>query len=99
MSKYGQAAVKAVELINSKVVESPIKAWERSTAELFGSGSWGQKKVCPKNAFLGLCEEGLVKNIPRGIYNSRETSKNKDYAINAVNIVREHPNLLNDINK
>jgi hypothetical protein len=51
MSKYGQAAVKAVELINSKVVESPIKAWERSTAELFGSGSWGQKKGCPKKCF------------------------------------------------
>jgi hypothetical protein len=59
----------------------------------------GKKRGVQKNAFLGLCEEGLVKNIPRGTYNSRETSKNKDYAIKAVNIVREHPNLLNDINK
>lgn len=99
MSKYGQAAVKAVELVNTKIVESPIKAWEIATCELFGPGSWGQKKGCPKNAFLGLCEEGLVENIPRDTYNSRKTSKNKDYAIKAVNIVKEQPNLLDDITK
>ncbi|MFC4321326.1 DUF6979 family protein [Litchfieldia salsa] len=97
MSKYSQAAIKAVQLVNTGVVESPIHAWERATSELFGPGSWGQKKGCPKNSFLGLCEEGLVENIPRGTYISRKNSKNKDYAIKAVNIVREQPNLLDDL--
>ncbi|GAA0337635.1 hypothetical protein GCM10008967_29870 [Bacillus carboniphilus] len=97
MSKYGQAAIRAVELVNKKIVDSPIKGWEIATSELFGEGSWGQKKGCPKNAFLGLCEEGLVDQIPRGNYNSRKLSKNKDYAITAVNIVRDQPNLLDDI--
>jgi hypothetical protein len=99
MSKYGQAAVRACELYNMKIVESPVKAWEKATSEIFGDGSWGQKKGCPKNAFLGLCEEGLVENIPQGTYNSRTTSKNKAYAITAVNIVREQPNLLDNINE
>jgi hypothetical protein len=97
MSKYGQAAIRAVDLFNKKVVESPTKAWERATGEFFGEGSWGQKKGCPKNAFLGLCEEGLVENIPPGVYNFRKTSKNKDYAITAVNVVREQPELLDNI--
>jgi hypothetical protein len=99
MSKYGYAAVRACDLFVMKIVESPIKAWETATSEIFGDGSWGQKKGCPKNAFLGLCEEGLVESIPRGTYNYRKASKNKGYAVTAVNVVREHPNLLDNINE
>lgn len=94
MGKYGQAAVKAVEFIHTKNVDSPIKAWEMATSEIFEKGSWAQKKGCPKNAFLGLCEEGLIDHIPKGVYNSRKSSKNKTYAVRAVKIISEHPNFL-----
>jgi hypothetical protein len=41
-------AVRAVELVNMKVVESPTKVWEIATSEFFGEGSWGQKKDVQK---------------------------------------------------
>ncbi|WP_080848248.1 DUF6979 family protein [Cytobacillus gottheilii] len=96
MSKYGLAAVKAVEFINESVVDSPKAAWDRATSELFGHGSWGQKKGCPKNAFLGLCEEGFIEAIPQGNYNFKKTSKNKEYANRAVNIIRENKSMIDD---
>jgi hypothetical protein len=44
-----------------------------------------QKKGCPRGAFLGLCEEGLVKGIPAGNYT---TSKdNKAYAVRAAELL------------
>ena len=42
-------------------------------------------------AFLGLCEKGLVKYIPRGSYT--RSIKNKDYAIQAVTLLRKNPEL------
>ena len=40
--------------------------------EIFGEGNASQKKGCPRNTFLGLCEEGLrikgSKNIIRKQY-------------------------------
>jgi hypothetical protein len=98
MSKYAQAAIKAVKLIHNKAEESPTKAWLPATGELFGEGSWGQKKGCPKNAFLGLCEEGLVKGVPQGIYNHRSSSTNKGYALKAVQLIKSQSWLLDDMN-
>ena len=50
--------------------------------KMFGEATTAQIKGCPKNAFLGLCEEGLVVDIEKGYYTERSTShKNKDYAI------------------
>jgi len=97
MSKYDQAAIKAVELFHQGVTDSPVRAWDMATLELFGEGSWGQKKGCPKNAFLGLCEEEYVQGFPKGIYNTRRNSKNKNYAIKATEIIKKQPELLEDI--
>jgi len=44
-------------------------------------------KGCPKGAFLGLCEEGLVRGIPRGLYT--QSRKNKEYAVRAVRLLKE----------
>lgn len=98
MSKYAQAAVKAVELFHSKAVNSPVEAWNKATIELFGANSWGHKKGCPRNAFLGLCEEGLIKQVPPRKYISRENSKNKKYAVQAVSLLNQDSKLVNDIN-
>jgi hypothetical protein len=98
VNKYAQAALRAVELLHENTVESPAKAWSTATGEFFGQGSWGQKKGCPKNTFLGLCEEGLVKGVPPGIYNYRQNSKNKGYALKAVQLIKTQSELLNDVN-
>jgi hypothetical protein len=60
MGKYGQAAISAVSFIQSGLVKRPLEAWMEATKEIFGEGTWGQIKGCPKNTFLGLCEEGIV---------------------------------------
>jgi len=49
---------------------------------------------CPKCAFLGLCEEGFARGVPQGNYTS--SKKNKQYAVDAVTILKENPDLAND---
>ena len=97
MGKYGEAAVKAVKLLGSGKVESPREAWEKVTIEIFGGKTSGQRKGCPRDAFLGLCEEGLVKGIPAANYT--KSKKNKGYAIKAVQILKEKPELAYDQNE
>jgi Family of unknown function (DUF6979) len=49
--------------------------------ELYPTSLPARTKGGPRGAFLGLCEEGLVKGIPRGHYtNSKD---NKAYAVRA----------------
>ena len=51
-------------------------------------------KGCPKNAFLGLCEDGLVKGIKRGVYlTNSESNLNKQYALTAIKLLINNPNL------
>lgn len=85
MNKYGQAALKAVNQMETKQSSTPMDAWNIATTETCGEGTWAQKKGCPKNAFLGLCEAGLISGIPHGSYSGRSNSqKNKGYAVKAV---------------
>lgn len=41
---------------------------------IFGE-STSQRKGCPKGVYLGLCEEGLVKGIPKGKYTKSKKIK------------------------
>ena len=93
-NKYGEAAIQATKLYTSKLVNSPQDAWEQATKNIFGEGTSSQKKGCPKGAFLGLCEEGLVKGIPRGKFTN--STKNKDYAVLAVAILKNNTSLASD---
>lgn len=88
MNSYGKAAIRAVLLFTSGVVDSPLDGWEKATTEIFGKGTSSQKKPCPRCAFLGLCEDGLVKGIPVGRYING--SKNKNYALSAVAILKRN---------
>lgn len=94
MNKYGESAIKAARLYQNKDASSLRSAWEQATTEMFGPRSSGQRKSCPRDAFLGLCEKGLVKGIPLGDYT--RSDKNKGYAILAVEILRESPELADD---
>lgn len=62
--------------------------------EVFGWGTSSQVEGCPCGAFLGLCEEGLVKDVPRGVYT--RSRKNKRYTVDAVAILRRSPWLVAD---
>ncbi len=87
MSKYGKVAIKAVEIFKNRDVPNPQRAWEIAAEEIFKDKNSSIKKVCPRNAFLGLCEEGHVRDIPPGKYT--ESKKNKTYAIATIELLRE----------
>jgi hypothetical protein len=91
MTKYGTVAVNAARLLTTGLVESPREAWSRAASDVFGPGTSGAQKGCPKDAFLGLCEKGLVKGVPAGRYTRSE--KNKAYALDAVALLETKPGL------
>ncbi|MCT4565007.1 MAG: hypothetical protein N4A68_11945 [Maledivibacter sp.] len=97
MSKYSEIAVKAVELLISNDEYRPREAWDIAATEIFVLNSWGSQKGCPRSAFLGLCEEGLVKGVASGRYTT--SIKNKTYAVKALEILKENPSLVEDRNK
>lgn len=47
-----------------------------------------QKKGCPKNVFLSLCQEGHLKNVPIGKYT--KSIKNKEYALKVIEILKSN---------
>jgi hypothetical protein len=89
MTKYGNVALRAAALIEQG--ESPPDAWRVAAREVFPGMEPSQKKGCPKGAFLGLCEDGLVLGVPRGRYT--QSRDNKAYAITAVAILKGDPSL------
>jgi hypothetical protein len=54
---------------------------------LYPTSPTARRKSCPRGAFLGLCEEGLVKGIPAGQYTA--SKENKAYAVNAAALLAE----------
>jgi len=86
---YAYAALKAYCIIIGKGY-SYSKEYEEAWLEALNSIPNIKKsnlsKGCPKNAFLGLCEEGYLKNIP-AIPNNN-SGLNKSYAIEAVNYLQ-----------
>ena len=93
MTAYGLAAIEAAKRCATGAVSDPVAAWAQS-AHLFLPTLEGQKKGCPKNTFLGLCEEGFVRGIPRGSYT--RSRLNKGYALLALKALRHSPRLLDD---
>ena len=54
---------------------------------LYPTSPTARKKGCPRGAFLGLCEEGLVKGIPAGNYTA--SKDDKAYAVRAAALLIE----------
>lgn len=94
MNSYRKVATRATHMFTTGIVESPREAWSKAAGDVFGVGTSSQEKSCPKDAFLALCEEGLVKGIPNGQYT--RSKKNKKYALNAVDILKRNPDLVTD---
>jgi hypothetical protein len=87
--KFGMAAAMAAEL--SKDGLHPVKAWEIAVRAVFPDSPASQYKGCPKSAFLGLAEAGLVLGVPAGQYTT--SIENKSYAAAAVQMLRREPQL------
>lgn len=96
MNKYGQAALRAMELLDAQNLVSPQDAWNLATIEIFGEGSDAQTKSCPKSTFLGICESGIIKGTKPGKFT--RSKKNKEYAIKAVELLKHKTTDLNDAN-
>lgn len=95
MSKYGLVAVVAVRRIQ-ELGEDPISAWQVAAAEIITESKSARDKGCPRGAFLGLCEEGLVKGVPAGSYT--KSRWNKKYALRTYSILNRDFSLAGDVN-
>ena len=82
-NKYGEVAIKV-----AIAKGNPEENWKTEVKKAFSDSISSQKKSCPKSAFLGLCEEGLVKGIPDGKYT--RSIDNKAYAVKAIDILRSN---------
>jgi hypothetical protein len=92
MGKFGEVAVKATRRLNSAEVSDPREAWHSAAQTLLSYSTSMMRKHCPRNAYLGLCEVGLVKGAPRGPWITSD--KNKLYAVGAVQALRADPTWL-----
>ena len=85
-NRYGEAAIMAARQAASADM-SPLAGWERAMEQLYPTSPTARKKGSPRGAFLGLCEEGLVKGIPAGRYAA--SRDNKAYAVQAAALLAE----------
>jgi hypothetical protein len=85
-NRYGEAALIATRE-GSSAGTSPVARWDSAMQSLYPSSPTAQRKSCPRGAYLGLCEEGLVKGIPPGRYTASED--NKAYAVRAAALLTE----------
>jgi len=94
MSKYGEVALLALVLLRRAPSSSPRDAWRAAAARIFPDKPASREKGCPKAAFLGLCEDGLVVGVrsqPCGA-----GTMNKSYAIESVRLLLREPSLAGD---
>lgn len=89
--KYGQVAVIATEIQHRGKCNSPREAWNGTAEIVFPDSQSLRDKGCPRCAYLGLCEDGLVRGVSHGNYTNSED--NKRYAVDAVSELRKNPNL------
>jgi hypothetical protein len=81
-NRYGEAALIAARDSSGT---GPAKRWQSAVEKVYPTSVSAQKKGGARGAFLGLCEEGLVKGIPAGSYMA--SNDNKAYAIRAAELL------------
>jgi hypothetical protein len=95
MNKYGQIAINTVQLLQANGSSTYELAWNEAASQIFRKGTSSYDKSCPKNAFVGLCETGLVRgvSIENAVESESKLQKNKEYAIRAVELLKANPQL------
>lgn len=84
-NRYGEAALVAARMETYGKAITPMERWNQAVKQLYPTSPSAQRKGGPRNAFLTLCEAGLVKGIPAGQYAA--ANKNKPYASRAVSLL------------
>ena len=87
MSKYAQAAVDIVKRCQNAQSPDLKSEWDKSMMEMYPNQEPARTKSCPRNAFLGLCESGMVAGISKESYGVSEGNRNKRYAVKAAHLV------------
>lgn len=87
MSKYGELAKLAAQ--KSREGLPPKQAWNTSAEIVFPKQKASREKGCPKSAFLGLAELGLIRGVPAGNYT--RSKYNKQYGLDAVSVLSTNP--------
>ena len=88
MSKYAQAAVETVRKNQGKSSLDMRQEWDKTMMEYYPTKKPSREKGCPRNAFLGLSEAGLIMGIPTGDYGVKLGNVNKRYAVDAVALLQ-----------
>ena len=92
MRKYGDVAVQAARILQSSP-KSAEDAWRRTAAKVFVEAPAARAKTCPRETFLGLCQEGLIKGVPASSCLSVDGRKNREYGVAAARILASSPAL------
>ncbi len=89
-NRYGEAALRAVRMELFGKALSPAERWEDAVRKAYPTTPIGQKKSGPRQAFVGLCEAGLVKGVEAGEAElaTSAANRNKAYAVKAVELLR-----------
>jgi len=83
-NKYGEAALTAARAA-AAYSKNPVDLWAESMQTLYRTSPVAQRKAAPRQAFLGLCEAGLVKGIAPSPGSS--SNDNKNYAVAAATLL------------
>jgi hypothetical protein len=84
-NRYGEAALLTARA-EAAYRSHPAERWVEIIKRLYPTSPVAQRKTGPRNAFLSLCEAGVVKGIPAGQY--APSNKAKGYALRAVSLLR-----------
>jgi hypothetical protein len=84
-NRYGEAALMAVRMETYGKALTPAERWQDAVSKLYPTSPISQKKGAPRNAFVGLCEHGLVKGV---LPAEGRSQPDKTAAIKAVELLR-----------
>lgn len=99
MNKYAKASLLSVNHYNQSDIKDIVKSWQFAMMKVFPIQESSRNKGCPKSTFLGLCEDGYVKDVSQGKYLVRNNSLNKGYAVRAIHLLKDNPQLENSSSK
>jgi hypothetical protein len=83
-NRYGEAALLAARA-EAEYASHPADRWKEVVERLYPTSPTARRKSGPRQAFLTLCEAGLVKGIPAGQYSAPH--RDKTYATRAVSLL------------
>ena len=91
MVKYGDTGIDAVRRARNAGLHQR-DAWTAAADGIFPSAPASRAKVCPREAFIGLCTAGFVVGIAAQP-NEAKPRPNRQYARTAAELVIDRPEL------